>query len=710
MANFLKSLFVKGIEIDPAGATSAQVLSYNGTKFVPVTNSATATTSASLLTSGTLDNARLPAVATTITTVGTLGSLAVTNGVTAATFTGALVGNASTATNVAYTGLTGTVPTWNQNTTGNAATVTTNANLTGDVTSVGNAATVVTNANLTGDVTSVGNATTLTNAPVIAKVLTGYVSGAGVISATDSILQAIQKLAGNGALKANIASPTFTGTPLSTTAAVDTNTTQIATTAYVVGQGYAKLASPTFTGTVTVPTPTNSTDAVTKAYADAITQSLDIKDSVRVASTVNIAVASALTNTSTIDGVVVATGDRVLLKNQTAGAENGIYVVVASGAASRSTDANTSAKVTSGMYVFVSEGTVSADMGYVLTTNDVITLGSTSLSFTQFSGAGQITAGTGLSKSGSTLLIDTAVTANLTTAQTLTNKTLTSPVVNTPTGIVKGDVGLGNVDNTSNATERAATATLANKTLTTPILGVATATSINKVAFTTPATGSTLTIADGKTLTASNTLTLTGTDASSVAFGTGGTVAYTSVTSLSSLANVGTITTGVWNGTTIAGQYGGTGVTNTDKTITLGGNLTTSGAFTTTLTATANTSITLPTSGTLATLNGSETLTNKTLTTPVINGVITGNGQASANTVSTIVMRDSSGNFAAGTITASLTGTASTASAVTAGNGSVGAVVTIGETNLTSPTSSKIRITTTTPTTGGNIGDIWIVY
>ena len=430
----------------------------------------------------------------TATICATDGTSTFPGTITAPTFVGALTGNATTATNVAYSGLTGTVPTWNQNTTGNAATVTTNANLTGDV-------------------TSVGNATTLTNAPVIAKVLTGYVSGAGTVAATDSILQAFQKLNGNIALKAdlasptftgtptlptgtiattqtaadsstkvattafvttadnlkaNIASPTFTGTPLSTTAAVDTNTTQIATTAYVVGQGYAKLASPTFTGTVTVPTPTNSTDAVTKAYADAITQSLDIKDSVRVASTVNIAVASALINASTIDGVVVATGDRVLLKNQTTASENGIYVVVASGAASRSTDANTSAKVTSGMYVFVSEGTVSADMGYVLTTNDPITLGTTALSFTQFSGAGQITAGTGLSKSGNTLSIDTTVTANLTSAQTLTNKTLTSPVINTPTGIVKGDVGLGNVDNTSNATERAATATLTNKTLTTP--------------------------------------------------------------------------------------------------------------------------------------------------------------------------------------------------------------------------------------------------
>ena len=99
-------------------------------------------------------------------------------------------------------------------------------------------------------------------------------------------------------------------------------------------------------------------------------------------------------------------------------------------------------------------------------------------------------------------------------------------------------------------------------TLVTPTLGVASATSINKVTITAPATASTLTIADGKTLTASNTLTFNGTDASTVAFGTGGTVAYTNVATLSSLSSIGTVTVGTWNATAIGPIYGGTGLTS----------------------------------------------------------------------------------------------------------------------------------------------------
>jgi len=87
----------------------------------------------------------------------------------------------------------------------------------------------------------------------------------------------------------------------------------------------------------------------------------------------------------------------------------------------------------------------------------------------------------------------------------------------------------------------------------------------------------------------------------------------------SSLTSLGTIATGVWQGTLIGSTYGGTGVNNGSSTITLGGNLVTSGSFATTLTTTGTTSITLPTTGTLATLAGTETFTNKTFTSPVTN-------------------------------------------------------------------------------------------
>lgn len=143
-----------------------------------------------------------------------------------------------------------------------------------------------------------------------------------------------------------------------------------------------------------------ASDAATVGQVQALVNTGYNKTSVRVASTANIAVASALVNASTIDGVAVATGDRVLLKNQTAQAENGIWVVVASGAASRATDADIAAEVKGGLSVWVNEGTVNGDTRWVLTTNDPITLGTTALTFTQDFAATATTAGTGLSVTG----------------------------------------------------------------------------------------------------------------------------------------------------------------------------------------------------------------------------------------------------------------------------------------------------------------------
>ena len=170
--------------------------------------------------------------------------------------------------------------------------------------------------------------------------------------------------------------------------------------------------NPNGSGTVNVNTsriinvtdPTNAQDAATKAYVDAVKQALDIKDSVRVATTANITISSDLNVGDTIDGVTLANGDRVLVKDQSTGSENGIYTAGASPA--RAADANADSEVTAGMFVFVEEGTANADNGYVLTTNDTITLDSTSLTFTQFSGAGQIIAGDAISKSGNTLNVN----------------------------------------------------------------------------------------------------------------------------------------------------------------------------------------------------------------------------------------------------------------------------------------------------------------
>lgn len=149
----------------------------------------------------------------------------------------------------------------------------------------------------------------------------------------------------------------------------------------------APTASPTFTGTVTVPTPTNATDAANKGYVDNAVQGLSWKQAVRVATTANITLSGA----KTIDGVSVVAGDRVLVKDQSTGSANGIYVVAA-GAWSRASDADSSAEIDS-MTVYVEAGTAGQDTVWTLTTNDP-TLGSTALVYAQVNGGAVPTATT----------------------------------------------------------------------------------------------------------------------------------------------------------------------------------------------------------------------------------------------------------------------------------------------------------------------------
>lgn len=162
--------------------------------------------------------------------------------------------------------------------------------------------------------------------------------------------------------------------------------------------------------------PVSAQDAATKAYVDSTAQGLDVKASVRAATAVAGTLASSFANGSVIDGVTLATGNRILIKNQATGSENGIYTVNASGAPTRATDANVSSEVTAGMFVFVSEGTSNGNDGYVLTTDDVITLGTTALTFTQFSGAGTYTASNGVLLTGSDFTFAPLSTGGLQTA------------------------------------------------------------------------------------------------------------------------------------------------------------------------------------------------------------------------------------------------------------------------------------------------------
>ena len=165
--------------------------------------------------------------------------------------------------------------------------------------------------------------------------------------------------------------------------------------------------------------PTQDQDAATKSYVDATANGLDVKDSVKLASAAALAACTYHNGNGTltgnangalsVDGVAVAVDDRILIKDQADAKQNGIYKVTATGSGSavfvltRTPDADTAVELTGGTFFFAEAGSANADNGYVSTHNGTPTFGTTDLTFSQFSGAGQISAGTGLTKTGNTL-------------------------------------------------------------------------------------------------------------------------------------------------------------------------------------------------------------------------------------------------------------------------------------------------------------------
>lgn len=274
-----------------------------------------------------------------------------------------------------------------------------------------NQVTTSTGTNITGIIK--GNGTVVSQATAGTDYLTPTGNGSALTGITES---QVTNLVSDLAAKAPLASPALTGSPTAPTQTPSDNSTKLATTAY--------------------------TDAAVAAAVQGLSIKASVQEATAAALPTNTYLSNVITITATgvltVDGQTVALNDRLLVKDEVSQLKNGIYTCTVAGAIgvaailTRATDSDTGSEIL-GSFVFVEKGTVNADSGFVNTNTTAPTLGTTAITYTQFSGAGQITAGNGLSKTGNTLSIDTSITVDKTTAQVLTNKDLTSGTNTFPT-------------------------------------------------------------------------------------------------------------------------------------------------------------------------------------------------------------------------------------------------------------------------------------
>lgn len=546
--------------------------------------------------------------------------------------------------------------------------------------------------------TTTGAHTTASSAQVTGHLLTNYVSGAGTVAATDTILQALNKLNGNDVLKAPLASPTFTTnatSPQFITAAAHSSGYGFWASA-PLSYGYLMSASTdvTYGGRITGETTSDYNLYATMApgtnrgfvFRSSYTAPIFSINPDRVRSAVSLSAAggiyaSALANPAAPAGTPSTTGGTILAgshyakvvaydingMNSAAGAESALVTTTGSTSSIVWTWAAVAAATSYRIYV----GGTGAQANYFTVTTNTYTQTVPSTSGT----AGLVSA-VAINYSGSVSVPGMVVGAymNMTHAAATNNAdtifySSTDGFVrkNTATGF-KTSLALNNVDNTTDVNKPVSTAqstaiglkaNIASPVFTGNVtgLGIATGTSFNAITGLSVAVGATPgTASAGSAFTAARgdhvhpaQTTITGnagtvtnaTLSTALTVNTGtvtvsGNVANTSVLTLGagassvSGANTGdnANTTGTASNVTgiVLGANGGTGVANTSKTITLGGNLTTSGAFATTLTSTAATSVTLPTSGTLLSTAAAVTVAQGGTGATTLTGIVKGNG------------------------------------------------------------------------------------